>query len=258
MNDKITVVLNGFGRPQHFDRQLESVLNQTVKPSAVMLWQNGNEHQFPPSSDHLTKAVCNDNLGVWARFAFALNARTEWICVFDDDTIPGNRWFENCLETMKTHEGLLGTVGIRLHGDLGMYPLRRYGWADINNNKPIEVDYVGHSWFFHRDWLSYFWRELPPVEHNMLVGEDMHFSLMLRKWANINTFVPPHPSNDRSLWGSQPETALSIGTDQAALSMNPGNLQRMSGYVEFAKTMGLLPIRKRPDFIEDENPLLYL
>ena len=34
MNNKITVVLNGFGRPQHFDRQLESVLNQTVKPSS--------------------------------------------------------------------------------------------------------------------------------------------------------------------------------------------------------------------------------
>jgi hypothetical protein len=256
MND-ITVVLNGYGRPQHFDRQLDAVMNQTVKPSAVMLWQNGNQTEWPESSNQLTKAVCNDNLGVWARFAFALNARTNWICIFDDDTIPGNRWFENCLNTMKTNPGLLGTVGIRIHGEYGMYPLKRYGWADINNQKPMKVDYVGHAWFFHRDWLGFFWRELPPKEHDMLVGEDMHFSVMLRKYANINTYVPPHPPEDRSLWGSQPETAWSIGTDQAALSINPANLQKMSMYAEFMKTRGFVPIRKKPGFVEDENPFKY-
>jgi hypothetical protein len=256
MND-ITVILNGFGRPQHFDSQLNAVMNQTVKPEAIMLWQNGNSQEWPPSSNQITKAVCNDNLGVWARFAFALNARTNWICVFDDDTIPGNKWFENCLETMKTHRGLLGTVGIRIHGERGMYPLKRYGWADINNKKPMEVDYVGHSWFFHRDWLSHFWRELPPKEHDMLVGEDMHFSVMLRKYAGINTYVPPHPPDDRSLWGSQPETAWSIGTDNAALSVNPANLQRMSIYAEYMKTQGFIPTRKKSGFVEDENPFKY-
>jgi hypothetical protein len=252
MNNDITVILNGWKRSQHFQKQLDAVMDQTIKPKAVMLWQNGDNVEFPPSSNQLTKAVCNDNLGVWARFAFALNARTEWICVFDDDTIPGNRWFENCLETMKTHEGLLGTVGIRIHGDVGMYPLRRYGWADYNNESTMEVDYVGHSWFFKREWLSHFWRELPPKEHDMLVGEDMHFSVMLRKYANINTYVPPHPQKDKSFWGSQPETAWSIGTEPVALSMNPNNLQRMSMYAEYMKSCGFTPVRKRPNFVEDE------
>ena len=81
MNKDITVVLNGYKRAQHFDNQLKAVLNQTIKPKAVMLWQNGNDVEFPESSNMTTKAVCNDNLGVWARFAFALNARTEWICI---------------------------------------------------------------------------------------------------------------------------------------------------------------------------------
>ena len=257
MSNDITVVLNGYKRSQHFDKQLNAILNQTVEPKAVMLWQNGNDVEFPESSNEVTKAVCNDNLGVWARFAFALNARTEWICVFDDDTIPGEKWFENCLETMKTHEGLLGTVGIRIHGAVGMYPLKRYGWADINNSKPMEVDYVGHAWFFKREWLSHFWRELPPKEHDMLVGEDMHFSVMLRKYAGIPTFVPPHPIDDKSMWGSQPETAWTIGTDPAALSVNPLNLQRMSMYAEYAKSQGFVPLRHQPEFIEDEKPFKY-
>lgn len=256
-NQDITVVLNGWKRSQHFDKQLEAIKNQTIPPKSIMLWQNGDETEFPESSNNLTKSICNDNLGVWARFAFALNARTEWICIFDDDTIPGNRWFENCLETMKTHEGLLGTVGIRVHGDEGMYPLKRYGWADINNNKPMEVDFVGHSWFFKREWLSYFWRELPDRDHSMLIGEDMHFSIMLRKWANINTYVPPHPTSDRSLWGSQPDTAWTIGTENVAISINPENRKKMSIYAENCKKIGFVPLRKKSNFKEDENPFLY-
>ena len=30
----------------------------------------------------------------------------------------------------------------------------------------------------------------------------MHFSYMLQKYANIPTFVPPHPKDDMELWGS--------------------------------------------------------
>ena len=118
MSNDITVILNGYRRPQHFELQLKSVLDQSIKPVKVMLWQNGNDVVFPEYSNSITKSVNNENFGVWARFAYALNAKTEWICIFDDDTIPGNRWFENCLNTMKTHEGLLGTVGIRVHGEV--------------------------------------------------------------------------------------------------------------------------------------------
>jgi GT2 family glycosyltransferase len=249
MND-ITVILNGFKRAKHFDLQLASIRNQTIKPASILFWQNGNFSEFPKTSDELIKASCNQNLGVWARFAFALNAKTEWVCVFDDDTIPGPRWFENCLETMKSYEGLMGTVGVLLKSDLGMFPFKRYGWTDTNNRSTVEVDFVGHSWFFHRDWLSYFWRELPPKNHNMLVGEDIHFSLMLRKHGRINTYVPPHPSDDRSLWGSQSETGLAIGQDASALYLIPGSLQKMNDYLEYCKTIGFEAIRKRPNFIE--------
>ena len=60
---------------------------------------------------------------------------------------------------------------------------------------------VGHSWFFKKEWLSYFSRELPDPKYNTC-GEDMHFSYMLQKYANIPTFVPPHPRDDMELWGS--------------------------------------------------------
>ena len=57
-------------------------------------------------------AVCNTNFGVWARFAFALNALGTYVCIFDDDTIPGRKWLENCLTESKKQRGLYGTRGI--------------------------------------------------------------------------------------------------------------------------------------------------
>jgi GT2 family glycosyltransferase len=110
MND-ITVILNGYKRPQFLQEQINAIQNQTVKPREIMLWQNNTEGFDQNITNSITTAASNKNLGVWARFAYALNAKTEYICIFDDDTIPGSKWFENCLETMKTHEGLLGTIG---------------------------------------------------------------------------------------------------------------------------------------------------
>ncbi len=60
---------------------------------------------------------------------------------------------------------------------------------------------VGHSWFFKKEWLSHMWREQPDPKYNTC-GEDMHFSYMLQKYAGIKTFVPPHPKNDKEMWGS--------------------------------------------------------
>jgi hypothetical protein len=112
------------------------------------------------------------------------------------------------MNTMNEKEGLMGTVGLLYpnpvlpqHSSYYEHYLR-FGWPTPGNNeKTVQVDLVGHSWFFKKEWLSYFSRELPDPKYNTC-GEDMHFSYMLQKYANIPTFVPPHPRNDKELWGS--------------------------------------------------------
>ena len=37
---------------------------------------------------------------------------------------------------------------------------------------------------------------------------------------NLNTYVPPHPEEDRSLWGSDPDLAYKLGVDKNAISVN--------------------------------------
>lgn len=197
-------VLNLWKRPDNLTRQIEAVKSQTVPPAEVVLWVNGVDLPGGVDFSQCTVAQSSQNFGVWARFAYALNLRTDFICVVDDDTFPGNRWVENCLKTMKTHEGLLGTRGLRFKSTRSYHPAEDFGWG--RPNQFIEkVDIVGHNWFFRREWLSEFWSEMPPKTHDVLVGEDIHFSYALQKRLGIGTYVPPHPEEDTSLWGSVPD-----------------------------------------------------
>jgi hypothetical protein len=230
----VTVILNGFKRSSHFGSQLNAIKNQTLRPKEILLWQNKGEDFDINLTNQTTHANCNKNLGVWARFAFALNARTEYVCVFDDDTIPGTKWLENCYNTIQNYDGLLGTIGVKFSNENNYLENVRVGWDRPNENTEV-VDIVGHSWFFKREDLATFWRELPDLDHSPLVGEDMHFSYTLQKYTNKKTYVPPHPVSDMEMWGSKPHTAWSIGTDSAAISRDWSNMNTMNqaflGYI---------------------------
>ena len=157
-----------------------------------------------------------------ARFAYALNCRTDYVCVLDDDTIPGTRWIENCVKTYETHPGLLGGIGLWFNNKnyelelLENGEVAKFGWQ-VNNPEPVQVDIVGHSWFFARDLLSVFWREIPDNRWTMLCGEDIHFSHMLQKYTDLKTWVPPHPPKDTSMWSSL--KAIQYGGDHLATAV---------------------------------------
>lgn len=220
---EVTVILNLFRRPWALAAQYSAVKNQTVKPTEIMIWQNcgDKEKPFLPLDRQIltqsTSVITNSNFGVWSRFAFALNAKTEYVCIFDDDTIPGNRWLENCLATMGRHEGLLGTNGV-IFKDLNYGEYEQFGWASPNEST-TQVDIVGHSWFMKREWLGAFWREAI-VPNHYLSGEDIHFSYAIQKYLGLNTYVPPHPIGLQNLWGSQPDTGYQLGVDHNAISLN--------------------------------------
>jgi hypothetical protein len=217
----VSAILNCFRRPHSLKLQYEAIKNQTIKANEILIWKNHPQDNTSFDFSFINDAaisVNNANYGVWARFAFALNSTSDYICIFDDDTIPGENWFSNCINQIENHSnGLYGTIGVTFN-DLDYSSYERHGWANPNSNTE-KVDIVGHCWFFHRDLLSAFWRETQaPLSH--LCGEDMHFSYSIQKYLNLNTYVPPHPPEDRSLWGSNPDLAYSLGVDKNAISVN--------------------------------------
>lgn len=242
----ITVILNAYKRTNHINNQVNAVKAQSIRPNEIILWQNNSsKNEILKLQNDIKHIYSSYNFGVWARFSAALNSKNEYVCVFDDDTIPGTNWLKNCLETIKKKNGLLGSRGVRFASKKKYLVGQEYGWNNPNDETK-EVDIVGHSWFFKREWLSYFWRELPDFNKFTLVGEDIHFSYVLQKFLGINTYVPPHPKSDTSLWGSNKNIALKIGADEHAISYNDKRLLEMNQcYLEY------LEKGFKPKFIEE-------
>ena len=224
----ITAIINIFKREYSLDQQISAIKEQSIPPKSIIIWNNGNKkidlNKY--KNDSFFKVFdCNYNSGVWSRFIISQLADTKYICIFDDDTIPGRNWFLNCMNCMSHKEALYGTIGVIFNDSNNYNVYRRYGWDannDGNNTVPKPVDIVGHSWFFKKEWISYFLREPPKINEYFCVGEDITFSFMLQKYANIPTYVPPHPSNDLSLFGSLPKTAWLYGCDGNSGSTGSG------------------------------------
>tara|TARA_Y100000739_G_scaffold218481_1_gene215908 strand:- start:515 stop:1396 length:882 start_codon:yes stop_codon:yes gene_type:complete len=236
-NPSITVVLNGYKRQEFLNYQINAVKNQTIQPSEILIWNNGDYIDYGDFDKNIVIANSSKNFGVWSRFSFALNAETEYICVLDDDTMPGKSFFENCLSTMKISPGLLGARGLRFFSKNRYQPHKSYGWDNPNEELKV-VDIVGHAWFFKREWLCYFWRELPLYNSSRMVGEDIHFSYTLKKYAGINTIVPPHPLKNKEYWGSDPVLALKLGTGLESISQNDAALNKFDRVLNIYTSAG--------------------
>lgn len=197
--DDITVILNCYKRPHLLEEQIKAIQNQSIKPKEIWVWLNqpeDAEHSNLEDTElfkhpEVKTFSCNHNWKYHGRFTAALLARTKYIAMFDDDTIPAVDWFKNCLETMKEKRGILGGVGCRLKEEK-YFGHERIGWS-TGNHFIEEVDLVGHAWFFEKEWLKYFWMEEPFSWDN---GEDIHFSYTAQKYGGIKTYVPSHMNSN--------------------------------------------------------------
>lgn len=207
---KVSVILNGYNRGYLLNKQIESVRNQTLKPNEIMIWYNKGEKEQIKINDHDIKVVYSDfNFKFHGRFAFALLAKSDYISIFDDDVIPGKMWLEHSLEYCKKLNGIIGSSGVYLKSDNYENNIK-YGYNGVRNiNDVKEVDLVGHTWVFKREWLHYMWIEYPVSWDN---GEDIQFSYSCKKYGNIKTYVPPLTEN-KDNWGN---SNIRYGADEFA------------------------------------------
>ena len=211
---EITVILNCYRRPENLKEQIDSLRSQTINPKEIWLWINHHEDNegFDFNSLGIDKIIRNDyNWKFFGRFSICFLAQTEFIALFDDDTIPGPRWFENCINTMAETPGILGGAGVKLSGSK-YQGHSRFGWSS-QNQETVEVDLVGHAWFFKKEWLKYLWMEEPLTYDN---GEDIHFCYTAQKYGNIYTYCPPHPKDKIEMFSSL--RGYELGVDEKATS----------------------------------------
>lgn len=247
--EDISVVCTLYKRPESLVKQLESIYNQTLKVKDILLFQDAIEGDYKIEiSDELKKnftkiKFASENMGVWERFRFAaMEVETEYVCLLDDDTIPGENWFKNCVIQMKIKEGIFGTNGIVMTDNLS-YP--KGGYFPVGWKGPVrectEVDFVGHAWFLKTEWLKWMFEGTEELQELKYVAEDMCLSVMAKQHG-VRTFVPPHPSDDTTLWGSSPIFGDRFGNAIEALSFNMNNLDRMQKAVLILNRRGWQPL----------------
>lgn len=234
----IGVVLGHFRRPENLQKQLSAVYGQTVMPADVRIWyNNGLKHTDPVSNnlnyfEDVSGVFSFNNDGVWARFAYALTLNTEFIAIFDDDTIPGKNWFKHCLNSMEEQEGIYGANGVILTEPPSVNYIQTMLNLHIDTFFPnsIKVDYVGHAWFLKKKWL---WPIFKYPIKNKVCGEDMTLSFAAKKDLGINTYVPSHEKDKPENWGSLYQHEL--GTVKASV-YEPNRAVEYANYLKYLKS----------------------
>jgi hypothetical protein len=252
MGKDITCILNVFKRPQFFQEQLVALLEQSIPPKRIIIWNNNKEINLSNFENISNIIIINSsvNLGVWARF-FSLYylLSGEYICVFDDDTIPGNMWLENCINTIKKHNALIGTIGVYFDKGNTYNVKKRYGWDGPCDEIKI-VDIIGHSWFFKKEWISTLIKELPNIDEKFLTcGEDIHLSYVLSKYLYIPTIVAPHPADNTSIWGSNKEKAIQYGNIDSTFA-NTG-IEKFNDVLKYYIEKGFETISNKAQYIKN-------
>lgn len=244
----VTAVLTLYKRPENLPLQIKAIEEQTLRPNKIWLFQDGIDSIYKIELNEIIKNKFDkieskkNNFGVWERFRFASTTDSEYVVMFDDDTIPGERWLENCHTNMLEQEGLYGTIGIimenpREYARSGYF---RVGWVNPFNER-LEVDFVGHSWFYRTQWSSEMFKDTADLQALKTAGEDMAFSHRL-KCIGIKTFVPAHYKSNAKFWGSLPEYAFNLGLGGQALSSTSINNDKMSKGINILLDKGFQPL----------------
>ena len=176
--------------------QLEDIAQQTKPVSHVWVVQNENHVE---GVEHIVKDFKGTHPGIPTDIVnFGLNSKfhgrfyiayfmssAEYVSVWDDDIVVGNKWLEYSISESKKHgNALVGANGRIIHS---ISPLKQI------RNKVGENDFVGHTWTMRRELLRYF---LATPQYTYSTGEDMQISFALQKHGIIS-WLPTHDNDGR-------------------------------------------------------------
>jgi len=198
--NEITVILNVYKRPEAFERQLKCVLNQTVKPLEIWVCIFGSEYEDRYISILKNykeiKVIRSDiNFKYYGRYQLALQAKTPYVCFYDDDRFPGPDNLKSYIDLIcqdKYKNALLGQWGWILHKPISdeteweFDPFYKQSkWITPENKDIIKVDYLCGHIFTHKDNLYNLFQE-PAIDFS--TGEDIRLSFLSYKYNNIESY----------------------------------------------------------------------
>ncbi|CAM9512303.1 unnamed protein product, partial [Phaeothamnion confervicola] len=237
----VTVILNVYEREVLPD-QLAALLGQTAAARILEIWVcafsapaeaaalravHSSSAPAAAAGIRMRVIVSDYNFKFYGRFQVALTAPTDFVWLLDDDMMPGEEHLANLLHAAgtellgRTVLGSIGRVLPRPRADLRLDSYRVWGTHGglylpehyFHTERAVPVDYLCSQWFLRPEWLQYMWAERPQT---FKTGEDFHVSHMLRKYAQIGSYVMPYEVGNHRTMGSTESGGGAAGGSAAA------------------------------------------
>ncbi|MAB44291.1 MAG: hypothetical protein CMN67_02490 [Sphingomonadaceae bacterium] len=192
-------VITLWKRIDYLEEQLDAVFGQSVPPESVILIQNEYHIDIPDdirSRDRIEVIQSGLN-SLYTRWIVGYLANAKFVCVFDDDVIPGSDWIQSCIRTSEKHNALVGPSGRRAK------PSETPAWESVEtvgSDNDALCDWVCNSYFFQTEWIKYI-VEARRYRSSHKTFDDIQLATTLKALGNINCVVPAQPSSDKRLNG---------------------------------------------------------
>ncbi len=190
----VDVLLTRFRR-NTLRRQLSRFSDQSLKPTTLTVFQNTLHYRLPSrrlQHKSISSVINSDNTGHFGRFAYALNLKSDFIAVVDDDIMPGRNCLESYVSQAREFEAIVGGNGRIAEGN--PHRAQLYQPPDVGiREAPVLVDFVGHMWVFRREWLFDMWAISPKT---MATAEDMHLCFSAKLRSAVPAIVAAQTSTD--------------------------------------------------------------
>lgn len=223
MQKTYSVIIPSFRRHENIPLIVKRLKESTIKPTKILIWNDNDE----PPGKYLNPDDFDDDVEIvnsntnrwctWAGFMMAFCFDTDFVAVVDDDTLPGRKWFEFCLNNIGCGKQIFSGFGIKLVSN--KYDDRKAWFSRVSKEVNfVKVDMAGQSYFFPKDAIIPLFTMRPPFWYNNV---DLHFSFMARK-AGYKIFVP-FPTESEQLPFSK---GLPISPTERALFVRAGQSKR--------------------------------
>jgi hypothetical protein len=249
-DDDLTVIINGYARPEYLPLVWEGIQYQTRRPYETWIIQNSPQGRCPVPRKFFeearrfhTKIIDSDlNHGCWFRFLVAaLYCRTRYVAIYDDDALSGRLALEAAVSDLSRTPGIYGCWGATFlnEPDGPSYWKRELaGWPAAQDH-PVAVDFVGQMWVLETDWLKALFNYLPErlfatPDPGRECGEELLVSFVGQKLGR-QTFIYSIGREYNPRWASI--QGIEMGGHPAAMSQT-GGLSQADYHLRLLRTLG--------------------
>lgn len=246
-----SVIITLYKRKNYLAEQYRAIIAQSPLEIIYIINENHIAPEFVRKATSSSVKIVHSQINtLYSRFALAYIARGEYVCVLDDDIIPGSRWFANAIRASRAWNAMAVASG-RLYnpaGRLGFFtiavpyasqnPLEDVSCAETD----ILCDWGCNAYLFRRDWCGYLTGQMR-YNDALKTYDDMQSAISLYMLGGIRCVAPMQPEWDASLRASIKQE---YGNDDNALWRNsPDHFKDREAFISSQMKNGFAPVEKR-------------